>query len=44
MVQLAISSESMAPNNPKRAPEAPTEILSSRKRADIILPPKPDMT
>ena len=35
----------MLPSNPKRAPEAPTEmLLDVRKRADIKLPPNPEMT
>lgn len=43
IVQFVMSSESMAPKSPNRAPEAPTEILLLRKRAESMLPPKPDM-
>lgn len=43
--QFISSSDIMHPSNPKRAPEAPTEMLFAvRKRADIKLPPKPEMT
>lgn len=34
----------MDPSNPKRAPDAPTEILDCIKRADNKLPPIPEMT
>lgn len=33
----------MDPINPNKAPEAPTEILDRMKRADIKLPPRPEM-
>lgn len=39
-----MSSESMPPSNPKRAPEAPTEMFSWMKRPDNRLPPNPEMT
>lgn len=42
MVQFVISSDSIAPRRPKRAPEAPTEMLFLIKREDSILPPNPD--
>ena len=38
-----MSSESMAPSNPKRAPEAPTEIEPCKNRADITDPPSPEI-
>lgn len=38
-----MSSESMAPSNPKTAPEAPTDIFDWMKRADNKLPPNPAM-
>ena len=42
IVQFVISSDSIAPRSPKRAPEAPTEIWSLRNRDDSTLPPNPD--
>lgn len=42
MVQLVISSDNIAPKSPKRAPEAPTEILFLTKREERTLPPNPD--
>lgn len=39
-----MSSESIAPNRPKSAPEAPTEMPFSIKRAESKLPPKPATT
>jgi len=36
------SSESIEPRRPKRAPEAPTEILFLINNDDNILPPIPD--
>lgn len=34
----------MDPINPNKAPEAPTEtVVEGMKRADIKLPPKPEM-
>lgn len=44
IVQLVTSSESMAPSNPKRAPEAPTEMFVWMKSDDNKLPPSPEMT
>lgn len=48
IVQLVRSSESMAPNKPKSAPEAPTEMVGFRDelrlRLDNKLPPKPERT
>lgn len=44
MVQLIINSESIAPSNPKTAPDAPTEMFERTKRPDIKLPPSPAMT
>lgn len=38
------SSESMAPNSPKSAPDAPTDMDFWRWRADNKLPPKPEIT
>lgn len=38
-----MSSESIPPNNPKSAPEAPTEMFDWMKRADIKLPPNPEI-
>lgn len=37
-----MSSESIAPKSPKRAPDAPTEMLVLMKKADSMLPPNPD--
>jgi len=42
IVQFVISSDSIAPRSPKRAPEAPTEIWSMINRDDSTLPPNPD--
>lgn len=42
IVQFVISSASIAPRSPKRAPEAPTEMWFLINRDDSILPPKPD--
>jgi hypothetical protein len=42
MVQLVISSDSIAPRRPKSAPEAPTETPFLRKSTESTLPPKPD--
>lgn len=42
MIQLVISSESIAPRSPKRAPEAPTEMLFRINREEITLAPNPD--
>lgn len=36
------SSESIEPRSPKRAPEAPTEMLFLINREDKTLPPIPD--
>lgn len=33
----------MPPSNPKRAPEAPTDMLAWIKSADSMLPPRPEM-
>lgn len=43
ILQLVISSDSIPPNSPKSAPEAPTEMFDCMKRADKILPPNPEM-
>lgn len=43
MVQLVMSSESIPPNNPKSAPDAPTDIFDWIKRADNKLPPNPEI-
>ena len=40
--QFVISSESIAPRSPKRAPEAPTEMLFLMNKEDSTLPPNPD--
>lgn len=37
-----MSSESIDPRSPNRAPEAPTEMLFLRRRAERTAPPKPD--
>ena len=42
--QLVMSSESMPPSKPKRALDAPTEILCWMKREESKLPPNPDIT
>jgi hypothetical protein len=42
MLQFVISSESIAPRSPKRAPEAPTEMLFLINREESTLPPNPD--
>lgn len=42
IVQFVISSDSIAPRSPKRAPEAPTEVWSLINRHDRTLPPNPD--
>lgn len=42
--QFVMSSESMAPKNPKSAPEAPTDIDFPIEIEDIKLPPKPETT
>jgi len=39
-----MSSESIPPSKPKRALEAPTEILCSMKREESKLPPNPEIT
>lgn len=39
-----MSSESMAPRNPKSAPDAPTDIDFSREIEDDKLPPMPERT
>ena len=44
MVQFVMSSESMAPSSPKRAPEAPTDISDLMDREDKRLPPNPEIT
>lgn len=44
MDQLVMSSESMAPSKPKRALEAPTEILCWMNREESKLPPNPEIT
>lgn len=38
-----MSSESIPPNNPKSAPDAPTDIFDWIKRADNKLPPNPEI-
>lgn len=40
-----MSSESMDPNRPKSAPEAPTEMVLflAGDKTDVKLPPKPDI-
>lgn len=38
-----MSSESIPPNKPKTAPEAPTEIFVWMKSADKMLPPNPEI-
>lgn len=42
--QLVMSSDSMPPSKPKRALEAPTEILCWMNRDESKLPPNPDIT
>lgn len=42
MVQLVRSSDNIAPRKPKRAPEAPTEMLVLIKRDETRLPPNPE--
>ena len=42
-VQLVMSSESIPPNKPKTAPEAPTEMFVWMKSADNTLPPNPEI-
>jgi hypothetical protein len=42
MVQLVKSSDSMAPRRPKRAPEAPTEMLFLMNSDERTLPPMPE--
>ncbi|KAK8511940.1 hypothetical protein V6N12_074629 [Hibiscus sabdariffa] len=42
MVQFVISSESIAPRSPKRAPDAPTEMSFRINREESTLPPNPD--
>lgn len=42
--QLVMSSDSMPPSKPKRALEAPTEILFWMNRDESKLPPNPDIT
>lgn len=37
-----MSSETIAPKSPKRAPDAPTEMPFLMKRAESMLPPNPD--
>lgn len=37
-----MSSASIAPRSPKRAPEAPTDMWFPRKRHDNTLPPNPE--
>ena len=41
-----ISSESIAPSNPNKAPDAPTDTLSPLEavKQDIRLPPRPERT
>jgi hypothetical protein len=44
MVQFVMSSESIDPSKPNRAPDAPTETpLFLKKRAERTFPPNPDM-
>jgi hypothetical protein len=42
MVQFVISSESIAPRRPNKAPDAPTDILFLMKREERTLPPNPE--
>lgn len=42
MVQFVISSESIDPRRPNRAPDAPTETEFLTKRAETMLPPIPE--
>lgn len=37
-----MSSENIAPRSPNKAPEAPTEMLFIKRRAERTEPPKPD--
>lgn len=37
-----MSSDSIDPRSPNKAPEAPTEILFLKRRAERTLPPNPD--
>lgn len=39
-----MSSESIPPSNPNKAPEAPTEMFDWMNREDNRLPPNPDIT
>lgn len=42
MVQLVMSSDSIAPRSPKSAPEAPTETPFLMKSTESTLPPNPE--
>lgn len=42
MLQFVISSDSIDPSKPNRAPDAPTETPFLKKRAERTLPPNPD--
>ena len=44
MVQFVMSSDNIAPSNPKSALEAPTDIFDWINRAESKLPPNPEMT
>lgn len=44
IVQFVMSSDSIEPNSPNSAPEAPTDIFDTINREDSKLPPTPEIT
>jgi hypothetical protein len=44
IVQFVMSSDSMEPNSPNSAPEAPTDIFDTINKDDSKLPPTPEIT